>query len=155
MKHLFAIVLMGLMVITSSCKYFKNFRLFGHKTNVEEAWKIKQDSIRVADSIMRINLQAIENAKIDSARRAEEERMAWESKNKYNIIVGSFLTPDYAKNLSEVYKQKGYNTKIIKMSGGMFDLVSAEVHENFRQAFKRLKDFQDTGVTDAWIYEIR
>ena len=42
---------------------------------------------------------AIENAKLDSIRKADEERLAMESKYKYNIIVGSFITPEYAKEL--------------------------------------------------------
>ncbi len=62
--------------------------------------KAQEDSIRVADSLQKIKerLMAIENAKLDSVRNAEEARLALES-NKYNIIVGSFLTPDYAKGL--------------------------------------------------------
>ena len=34
--------------------------------------------------------------------------------SKYNIIVGSFITPEYAKGLAEDYRKQGYDSKIIK-----------------------------------------
>jgi hypothetical protein len=150
MKHLSAIVFILLLVALPSCKYFKS----GKKEAAAALLKARQDSTRVADSLRKVqdDLMAIETARLDSARKAEEERMAWEKKNKYNIIVGSFITPEYAKSLAEVYKGKGYSTSIIKMEGGRFELVSAEAHDSFRQALNRLTEFQDTIEPDAWMY---
>lgn len=112
----------------------------------------QQDSIRVADSIKKAQdlLFAIETAKLDSARKADEERLALES--RYNIIVGSFITPEYAQGLAEVYRKQGYDSKILKMEGSRFELVSAEGHESFRKAVARLKEFQDTVELEAWMY---
>jgi hypothetical protein len=31
-------------------------------------------------------------------------------------------------------------------------MVSAEAHANFREAVKRLKQFQDTVAYDSWLY---
>jgi hypothetical protein len=154
MRHLSAIVLIVLLVVLPSCKYFKGRGLFGKKADILAVWQAKQDSTRVADSIRKVQdrLMAIENAKLDSARKVDEERLAWESKYKYNIIVGSFITPEYAKGLSEVYRKQGYDTRIIKMEGSRFELVSAEGHESFRKAVVRLKEFQDTIELDAWMY---
>ena len=154
MRHLSAIVLIVLLVVLPSCKYFKGRGLFGRKADTMAVWQARQDSTRVADSIRKVQdrLMAIENAKLDSARKAEEERLAWESKYKYNIIVGSFITPEYAKGLAEVYRKKGYDTRIIKMGGSRFELVSAEAHESFRKAVARLKEFQDTIELDTWMY---
>jgi len=148
MRHLLSLVLIVLLVATPSCKYFKR----GKKADAMKFLLAQQDSIRVADSIMNVQalLVAIENAKLDSARIAEEQRLALGS--RYNIIVGSFITPEYAKGLAEVYRQKGYDTKILKMSGSRFELVSAESHESFRKAVARLKEFQDTVELDAWMY---
>lgn len=148
MRHLLSLVLIVLLVATPSCKYFKR----GKKADAMKFLLAQQDSIRVADSIMNVQarLVAIENAKLDSARIAEEQRLALGS--RYNIIVGSFYTPEYAKGLAEVYRQKGYDTKILKMSGSRFELVSAESHESFRKAVARLKEFQDTVELDAWMY---
>ena len=94
----------------------------------------------------------METAKTDSVRKADEQRLALEGKFKYNIIVGSFITPEYAKGLAEVYKGKGYETRILKKDGSRFELVAAEGHDSFRKAFARLKEFQDTVDLDAWMY---
>ena len=113
----------------------------------------QQDSIRIADSLNKVDekLEAIENARLDSIRK-EEARQAAEKKSKYNIIVGSFHTPEYAKSLAEIYRQRGYETKILKMERSNFDLVSAESHESLRKAISRLRQFRDTVEMEAWIY---
>ena len=148
MRHLSAIILIVLLVFSPSCKYFKG----GKKDNTLAVLQAQQDSIRVSDSIRKVQerLRAIENAKLDSLRKADEERLAKTS--KYNIIVGSFITPEYAKGLAEVYRQKGYEPRILKMDGSRFELVSAEAHESYRKAVNRLKEFQKSIEFDAWMY---
>jgi hypothetical protein len=153
MRHLSIIIVTLLLVILPSCKYFKSEGLFGRKARIAETLKASQDSLRVADSIRNVQeLMAIENEKLDSARKADEEQQIWESKYKFNIIVGSFITPEYAKSLAESYRRKGYDTKILSVQGSRFELVSAEAHQTFRNAFVRLKEFQDTVEFQAWIY---
>jgi Fe-S oxidoreductase len=153
MRHLLGFVVIVLLVAFPSCKYFKG-GLFGKKADTMVVWQARQDSTRIADSIKLVQdkLLALENEKIEAVRKAEEEKAAWESKFKYNIIVGSFYTPEYAKALAEDYKAKGYQTRIIKMDGSKFELVSAEAHDSFRKAVARLKEFQDTIELEAWMY---
>jgi hypothetical protein len=152
MKNLPAILLIVVLIALPSCKYFKGWKLFGRRADTTAVWQAKQDSIRVADSIRLIKdkLLAIENAKLDSIRRAEEELRTLSS--KFNIIVGSFITPEYAKAWVEEYRNRGYDAKIIKMEGGRFELVSAEAWENVGKACSRLEKFRDTVQVDAWIY---
>ena len=152
MRHLTAIILIILLALTPSCKYFKGKKIFGHKADTMAVWQAQQ--LRVADSInvVRDRLQAKENARLDSLRVVEEKR-ALEKKNKFSIIVGSFITPEYAKGLAEVYRKKGYDTRIIKMEGSRFELVSAESIDNYRKAISRLKYFQGNEEVDTWIYE--
>ncbi|OFY67434.1 MAG: hypothetical protein A2V64_08840 [Bacteroidetes bacterium RBG_13_43_22] len=153
MKHLTALILVLILISLPGCKYFKGKKLFGKKARETELLKAKQDSIRVADSIMKVQkrLKAVEDARLDSLRLAEEKR-AWDLQHKYNIIVGSFITPEYARSHAETYRQNGYDARIIKMEGGRFDLVSAEAYESFRKAVARLQQFQDTVETEAWLY---
>jgi hypothetical protein len=152
MRHLTAIILIILLSLTPSCKYFKGKKIFGHKADTMAVWQAQQ--LRVADSInvVRDRLQAKENARLDSLRVVEEKR-ALEKKNKFSIIVGSFITPEYAKGLAEVYRKKGYDARIIKMEGSRFELVSAESLDNYRKAISRLKYFQGNEEVDTWIYE--
>jgi hypothetical protein len=154
MRHLSAVMLILILAVAPSCNYFKNKGLFGKKAKTLEALRAQQDSIRVADSsrLVREKLLAIENAKLDSIRLDELARQAAAKQSKYNIIVGSFITPEYAEGYAENYRQQGYNTEILKMTGSDFELVSAESHQSLKKAISRLKQFQDTVEIDAWIY---
>jgi hypothetical protein len=153
MRQLAAFLFIMLMVLLPSCKFLREKGLIGKKAHKMAVLLAQQDSIRVADSIKKVQnrLLAIEKARLDSVK-LEQDRIEWESKNKYNIILGSFITPDYARKFSADLTQKGYNTKIIKLEGTNFEMVSAEAHESFRNAVNRLKQFQDTVAIDAWLY---
>lgn len=154
MRHLSAIILIFVLAVAPSCKFFRNNGLFGKKAKTLEALMAQQKSIRVADSIRKVQEQmlAIETAKLDSLRLNEEAKQIAARTSKYNIIVGSFITPEYAKDHAETYRQKGYDSKIFKMEGSDFELVSAESHQSLRKAISRLEQFQDTIEIDAWIY---
>jgi 2-methylisocitrate lyase-like PEP mutase family enzyme len=115
----------------------------------------QQDSIRVADSIKRaINRQkAIEEARLDSLIRAEQEKAAYEaSMKKFNIVVGSFITPEYAHAGVDEYRKMGYDPQIIHPADSRFDLVVAESHEYYSPAVRRIEQFRDTVEIDAWLY---
>jgi hypothetical protein len=157
MRHILAVFLILLIAVAPSCNFFRNKGLFGKKARSIAALLAQQDSLRVVDSIKKVqdHLLALENAKLDSIRLAEEARQAEASRKRYNIIVGSFITPEYAQGYSETYRQLGYDTKIIKMENSNFELVSAESHESLRKAISRLQQFQDTVDIDAWMYIIR
>ena len=154
MRHLSVILLIGLLIVLPSCKYFKGGGLFGKKARIMAIMKAQEDSMRVANSLQKVkdHLMEIENAKLDSVRKADEERLAFESKHKFNIIVGSFITPEYAKGLCEGYRKQGYDPKILKKERSRFELVSIEAHDSFRKAFSRLKQFQDTVQIESWMY---
>lgn len=154
MRHLSVILVIGLLIVLPSCKYFKAGGLFGKKARTMAILKAQEDSIRVADSLQKIkeHLMAKENAKLDSIRQAEEARLAMESKHKFNIIVGSFITSKYAEGLTEEYRKQGYDPKIIKMVGSKFELVSIEGYDSFGKAVSRLKQFQDTVQFESWMY---
>ena len=155
MRHLTAAFILAMLIAaTPSCKYLKDIKLFGKKKDrVMAEWQAKQDSIRIADSIRKEQdrLIAIENARLDSIRLANEQQLII-TYDKYNIIVGSFITPEYARAWAEEYRNRGYDAQIIPMEGSRFELVSAESHDNLRQAISRLNQFQDTVAIDAWIY---
>jgi hypothetical protein len=151
MRLLASLILVVALAGLPSCKFLQN-KVFGKKARALAELKAKQDSIRVADSIRSVQerLLALENARLDSIRLSEEQRKA--NEYKFNIIVGSFLTPVYAKALAEEYGKHGYKTQIIPMNGTKFELVAAEGHNNLRDAVKRLTAFQDTVQIDSWIY---
>ena len=141
------------LVVSPSCKWLREKGLIGKNTDTMIVWIAKQDSIRVADSIAKAQYQSsAEKARLDSIRLAEEARKEWESRNKYSIIVGSFITPEYAKSYSALFASRGYKTRILKLGGTRFEMVCAEGHSSFSKAVERLKQFQDTVTYDAWLY---
>ncbi|MCX6334400.1 MAG: SPOR domain-containing protein [Bacteroidia bacterium] len=155
MKHLTAIILLIIIVSLPSCKFLREKKIIGRKKTELAELLEQQKKIRVADSLSAVKnrLQALENARLDSIRFAEEARLAQAS--KYNIVVGSFITPEYARQWADEYRNRGYDTKIIQMEGGRFELVVAESYESVGKAVKRLSQFQDTVQVDAWIYKKR
>jgi hypothetical protein len=152
MRHLSVVILIAFLIVLPSCNFIREKGWFNKKEKTLAMLKAQQESIRVADSVRKAQERqlAIENARLDSIRLADEARLTLTS--RYNIIVGSFITPEYARAWADEYRRQGYDTKIIKMEGSRFELVSAESHESFRKAVNRLNQFQDTVQIDAWIY---
>jgi hypothetical protein len=148
MRLISSILFALLLVALPSCK----FKIFGKKAREQAEFQARQDSIRVADSIRKAQdyLLALEIARQDSVRIAEEERLANET--KYNIIVGSFITPEFARSFADEYNKMGYSVNIIKPVNSQFELVAAEGHKSLREAMKRLTMYQDTVQVDSWIY---
>ncbi len=65
-------------------------------------------------------------------RNEEEAWQALEKKDKYNIIVGSFITPEFARNFQMNSGRRDMIQKYMKMEGSDFELVSAESHKNLQ-----------------------
>jgi len=154
MRHFSIVFITMLLILSPSCKNIRERGLFGKKAKTLEMLRAQQDSIRVADSLKRVEnrLRAIEEARLDSLILAEQERTANEARNKYNIVVGSFLTPEFAQGWAEEYRKQGYDSKIVRMAGSQFDLVVAESYDRFSKAMERLDAFQDTVDIDTWLY---
>jgi hypothetical protein len=151
MKQISLIFLIITLTILPSCKFFKDRGLFNKKAQTLVLLKARQDSLRIADSLRNVQNQllALENARLDSINKATDEKIAL---SRYSIIVGSFITHDYAVAYADQYQKEGYETKIIPLEGTKFELVVAESHEKFSQAVSRLNQFHDTVNIDVWLY---
>jgi hypothetical protein len=154
MRTLSALVLILSMAVLPSCKYLKN-NVFGKKGRELAELRARQDSIRVADSIRKaeeLRLVSLENARLDSLRIADEKKIL--SQTKYNIIVGGFVTPEYAKIMADEYTKMGYEVRLLQPEGSKFELVALEGHKTWGSAARRLEQFRDTVQLDSWIYVI-
>ena len=149
------IALFILIVLLPSCKFIRDKGWFGSGKDTLELYQMRLDSIRVVDSLQQAQIFEIERLKqqalTDSILRAEEEQRLYESMNKYHIIVGSFITPEYAVDHAEFYTSLGYDTKIYKGVEG-FDLVSAMDLNKLSEALILVERFRDTVEIDAWLY---
>ncbi|MCA1756512.1 MAG: hypothetical protein LC649_03535 [Bacteroidales bacterium] len=150
------VTLLIILFSLSSCNFFREKGWFGKKKNdaVMAELKARQDSIRVADSLHTLveRMKQIEQARLDSIMMVEQEMAEWEARHRYHIIVGSFLTPEFAEDHKSLYRSMGYDPVIIPDSQGLFNLVAAEVHESFSRALARLERFQDTVEFQAWLF---
>lgn len=155
MKNLISILLVVLLTALPSCKLFKgDKKIFGKKKAAELAAQLEeQKKKKIADSlkVVQEKIRALETARQDSIRLAEEARLAQAS--KYNIVVGSFITPEYARAWEQEYRTRGFDPKIVQMEGGRFELVVAESYETLGKAASRLNQIQESVQVDAWIYK--
>jgi hypothetical protein len=152
MKQLSLLLLFVFMLTSPSCKYFHGKGWLSKKDRAQAYLKAQQDSLRVADSLRKVQEQLLllETARQDSIRLAEEKKLS--DIPRYSIIVGSFITPAYATALAREYNQNGFNTRILKVDGSRFELVSAEAYNDLSKAKARLARFRDTVELDSWIY---
>lgn len=155
MNRTILFIMIIMLASATSCKFIRKKGWFGTgKADTMLVWQQQQESRRVADSISRVRqaLEARERARIDSLNRIEQERLQYEARFRYHIVVGSFITPEYARAFNEHMKREGFNSQIVQRPGSRFEFVAAEVHDNLRTAVDRLMQYRDTVVVDAWIY---
>lgn len=151
-KHI--IILFAISIAFSSCNFVKKKGWFGlGDADTLVAYQIRLDSLHRVDSIQKViaRQNAIEQARQDSINRVEQQRLDRLAQFKYHIIVGSFLTPQFADEWSVYYNSMGYGTEILKASNE-FNLVSARKYDNMKDALIDLGHFKDTVQIDAWVY---
>ena len=154
MRNYLMLLFMVLLFLSPSCDRIRERGLFGKKARTLEILKAQQDSIRIADSLKRIEnrRRAIEEARLDSVLKAEAEKAAFEARNRYNIVVGSFITPEYARMLADEYRKMGYDARIIRADTSRFEYVVAESLDLYSEAKTRLEQYQDTVDVFSWLY---
>lgn len=154
MRYVSLLLLLIIMSLSPSCKSVREKGLFGKKAKELAILLAQQDSIRVADSLKRVEnrLKALEEARLDSIRLAEEERLLLETRQKYNIVVGSFRIHENAATWVEEYQNQGFDPKIIQMNDSGLELVVAESFEKFSKAIERIEYFQDYVDIDSWLF---
>jgi len=152
MKKLSLVLLAAVLVLTPSCDFMKSINPFGKKAREAEALRQQQEAFRIADSIR------VANEKQAEAERARQAEMAVAAEEQtrvmtgYHVIVGSFLTPEYADAWLEHIKGFGYDAQLVYMNGGRWHLVSAQVFPDLHKAWNALGSVQDRIDGDAWVY---
>ena len=145
-------MLLGLMLLTPSCDYVKSHNPFTKKQREAEAMRLQQEAERLADSIRFANENAAREIErqAELARQAEQEAMEQE---KYHVIVGSFLTPEYADGWLAHCNQLGFTSKLVEMDGGRWRLVSVGSYDNIHDAWNALSRVQETAGGEAWVFK--
>mgnify|MGYP001404367795 CR=1 FL=1 len=155
MKRLITVLMAVMLLLTPSCKFMESINPFGRKAREAEALQKQQEAFRVADSI-KVAAEKVAQEKENQAELArqaaeEEARLAAESVSKYHIIVGSFLTPDYASSWLSHCRDMGYDARIIEWNDGRWKLVSAGSYETLRAAYNELPAVLNSFDMQAWV----
>lgn len=157
-NYLPPLFLILLLIFLLSLRFLKELGFFGDKDLKEALLWAQQDSIRVADSLKRVDMITKDTVEkqSESVIEYDEEKIPGESMpNKYYIIIGSFINPENAKLASKEYRGKEYNTNFIKktnQNGIKSELVSVKTFNNFDEAVNYLREFQRLVDSKAWIY---
>ena len=120
----------------------------------------QQDSIRVADSLKRIENEnnVIETIKQNAKSDTDKEKLpgsVGESRITYFIIAGSFTNSENARMEAGKYNNLGYKASIINATnrnGINVKLVSVSTSKNFNEAIRYLREFQSKFNPKAWLY---
>lgn len=134
------------------------FGVFENKALDNALYLEQQSRSRVDDSSKRAltDTKALERAQQHSAVKIEADKLsAGDSSNLFYIIIGSFINSENANLVARQYSSKGYNTGIIRAvnrNGKKAELVSVKTFNNYDEAVKFLKEFQDKVDSKAWIY---
>lgn len=142
-----------LILILPSCDFIRERNPFNKRAR-ERDIQLQIDSIRKADSLQKVNFELKLKAQQDSLAAVEAVR-AEEESFKYNIIVGSFLNPDYAQAHSDYYISRGYQPKVIDKADSHFKLVAAGSYQTMNEAWRALQGYRDTVELGSWIYVSR
>ena len=103
--------------------------------------QIRQESQARIDSIVMY---------YEDALASRGGRVASAAPGTYYLIVGSFKTPEYARDYSAKVADMGYKTEIVEVR--YWNLVSAESYRGLRDALDGLNIVRSNVSPDSWIF---
>lgn len=153
MKKTVSVIIVCVVLMSTSCKYIESHNPFNKKKRERElVMERRMDSIRVADSVNRASL-AVRQKAIEDSLAAVVANKADEAELKYHIIIGSFITPEYADAYASYYSGKGMEAKIIDKADSRFRLVTASSFATLKEASAALGSVRETVESGSWIYK--
>ena len=161
-RYLFAIFIIIILLFFPARRFLRNngFFLFDKKTLNEALLWAHHDSIRVADSLKRIKIESNlpqdkQQDSIFKLNKKESPALAGDIRDTYCIIIGTFSNPENARQAAGKYRNRGYKTSIISITGKngvKTELVSVKTFNSPDEAARFLKEFKSKYDPEAWIY---
>ncbi len=143
---------MGLLV--AGCKYFEEKRLFSKKVDTLINYAEELDkSVKPDTADMQTGLEQVVT-ETDMPVAGEEDMFKTKfpsSGNRYYIITGCFMIPDYAESYAEKMQSMGYKAEIIVRYDG-FNMVSVRSFNDLSASKSELRLVR-ADIANAWIYE--
>jgi hypothetical protein len=154
MKKILLFIVIGLLV--TGCKYFEEKRLFSKKVDTLINYAEELDkSVKPDTAAMQTGPeQVVTETEIPVA--AEEDMFKTkfpDSGNRYYIITGCFMIPDYAESYAQKMQNMGYKAEIIVRDDG-FNMVSVRSFNDLSASKSELRIVR-ADISNAWIYKRR
>jgi hypothetical protein len=144
-----------LAILITSCRYFEEKRLFSKKVDTLINYAEELDEQVEPDSLdAQIGLEQVET-ETDIPVDSEEDMFQTKftsSGNRYYIITGCFMIPDFAESYAEKMQNKGYNAEIILRDDG-YHMVSVRSFNDLSESKSALQTVRAELASNAWIYE--
>ncbi len=142
-------------ILITGCKYFEEKRLFSKKVDTlinyaEELDKPLEPGL--ADTMTALEQVVTEK---DLTVNTEEDMFQTNfpgSGNRYYIITGCFMIPDFAESYAAKMQSRGYKPEIIIRNDG-YHMVSVRSFNDLRASRSELQTVRAEIVNNAWIYE--
>ncbi len=152
MKKILLSIIIGLLV--AGCKYFEEKRLFSKKVDTLINYAEELDkSVKPDTADMQTGLgQVVTETDMPVATQEDMFKTKFPSSgNRYYIITGCFMIPDYAESYAEKMQSMGYKAEIIVRYDG-FNMVSVRSFNDLNASKSELRLVR-ADISNAWIYE--
>ena len=152
MKKILLYIVIAILI--TGCKYFEEKRLFSKKVDTlinyaEELDKpVEPDSADIQSSLEQVATET--DIPVDSEDDMFQTKFP-SSGNRYYIITGCFMIPDFAEGYAEKMQNMGYNAEIIIRDDG-YHMVSVRSFNDLSASKSELRTVR-AEISDAWIYE--
>lgn len=155
MKKILLFIVIGMLI--SGCKYFEEKRLFSKKVDTLINYAEEMDESLDADTAEIQPEQEMVSPQEDLPVESEDD--IYQSTyaaagNKYYLITGCFMIPEFAERYAENMRSMGYNAEIVLRDDG-FHMVSVNSYDDLRSSLNELGSVRADVTPDAWIYKKR
>jgi hypothetical protein len=131
----------------SSCKYFKEHRLFSKDV---DTLLDAQAASPVSTSPV-VDTTPIIEAPMPVAQPVAKSTSFGYGSDKFYMIVGSFQNKKLAEKYAEKVHDMGYQTQIIESEGGFYR-VSAKSFSNYKTGVSEIGNFRSSVTSNAWLH---
>jgi hypothetical protein len=146
-----------IILLVSGCKYFEEKRLFSKKVDTlinyaaEMDKSLEVDTVAIQPETTAVSMQT----EPSDIREEDIYRSAYGAPaNKYYVITGCFMIPEFAESYAEKMRSMGYTTEIILRDDG-FHMVSVGSFGNLRASLDNLGSVRADITPKAWVYKKR
>jgi hypothetical protein len=152
MKKIILYIVIAILI--TGCKYFEEKRLFSKKVDTLINYAEELEKPEEPDTAaMQTDLEQIVT-ETDISVDLEEDKFKTkfpDSGNRYYIITGCFMIPDFAESYAQKMQNMGYNAEIIVRDDG-FNMVSVRSFNDFSSSKSELPAVRSELTANAWIY---